>query len=310
MATEDRFSLSPSRLRDGFLERRLSYLFVLPAILLLTLVLWLPFFRGVWISLHDWPLTGQPSWVGLDNFQYFFYRWDPFWRIIGVTVAQVLMVFPQVLIGLVVSLALYHTKKLTSVLTSIYLLPYIIPPLASGTILRFFFDPDIGPFLNGLVELGVLDKTIYWASHGDAALSAVLAMTVWTFWPWVLLILVGSRAAIDDDLYETAKVYGANRWQMFRQITLPQLKGALLVVLALRTIYNLTNTAQVWQLTRGGPGYKTTPLGLLIFRFAFTDANMGLAMTAGLILVLVGLVLAIGFIIQFERRTATVEEVM
>jgi len=308
MATRSKFS--PSRIREGFTEHRLPYLFILPSVVLLTVVLWLPFFRGFWITLHDWPLTGQPTFVGLDNYLYFFTEWDPFWRIIGVTVAQVLMVVPQVILGLIVSLALYHTKKLTSVLGAVYLLPYIIPPLASGTILRFFFDPDVGPFLNGLVDLGILEQAVYWTSNGDAALGAVLAMTVWTFWPWVLLILVGSRAAIDDELYETARVYGANRWQMFRLITLPQLKGALLVVLALRTIYNLTNTAQVWQLTRGGPQYDTTPLGLLIFRFAFEDKNMGLAMTAGMILILVGLVLAIGFIIQFQRRSATVEEVM
>lgn len=299
-----------SKLRQRLAKNKLPYLFIIPSLLLLIVVLWVPFLRGIWISLHNWPLTGQPTFIGLDNYVYFVQRWDPFWRVIGVTIAQTLMVIPQVIIGLAVALAIYHTKKFTDILTSIYLLPFIIPPVATGTILRLFLDPDIGPFFRSLTSIGILNDVIYWGTSGDQSLLVVLAATVWTFWPWVLLVLLGSRAAINDELYETARVYGASRWQMFRNITLPQLKGALLVVLSLRLIYNLTNTAQVWQLTRGGPGYQSTPLGLLVFRYAFENGNVGLAITAGIILTLVGFILAIGLIIQFQRRADTVQEVM
>jgi len=302
--------LRSTRVGRAFLKHKLAYLFVSAPVLMLVLAMWLPFVRGIYISFFQWPIVGENTWIGLDWYTYYLFEWEPFWTTVKVTVFQTLMVFPQVALALAVTLALYHTARFQNLLNSVFLLPYVIPPVASGTLLWFFLDPDIGPMWAFLQETGIVTSPVFWKTTGDSALMVILGATIWTFWPWVLLILMSSRAAIDDGYYEAGKMYGASRFQMFRHITLPQLKGALLVVISLRTIYNLVNTAQIWQMTRGGPGYDTTPLGLLVFRSAFEEGAMGRAFAAGMFLLIIGLILAIGFFVMFERSASEVEEAM
>jgi ABC-type sugar transport system permease subunit len=271
-------------------------------------MLWLPIIRGIYISFFEWPLrTGQGAWLGLGNYVNFVNS-DAFVASMRMTILMALMAIPQLVIGIAAALAVYHTTRLKNLISTTFLLPFVIPPVASGTILFYFFEPTFGPFFNMLQTLQLIESAPFWRQETWPAIGVVLGSLTWTYWPWVFIIILARRQSVSDDLYESAKVYGANRLQMFRHITLPHLKGAILFVVIFRVVQNMLKTAQNWQLTRGGPGYDTSPLSVTLFDFAFTNQQMGRAAAVGMITFLVVVVIAVPLLIWFERTAIEQEE--
>lgn len=299
--------LIPGRLRERLPENWKVYLFILPALLVIAVMLWLPIFRGIYISFFEWSLrAGQDAWVGLANYTNFIAS-DAFYASMRMTILMALMAVPQLIIGIAAALVVYHTSRLKDVISTTFLLPFVIPPVASGTILYYFLDPNFGPFFSMLGDLGLIESAIYWRQETWPAISVVLGSLIWTYWPWVFIIILARRQSVSDELYESARVYGANRFQMFRHITLPHLKGAIIFVVIFRVVQNMLKTAQTWQLTRGGPGYDTSPLSVTLFDFAFTNQQMGRAAAVGIITVLVVIVVVAPLMWWFEQ-TASEQE--
>jgi len=299
MSTKQRTVLA--RVRGLVPEKYSVYLFILPALLVIGVMLWLPIFRGIYISFFEWPLqAGQGDWVGLENYVNFITS-DGFIASMRMTILMALMVIPQLILGVGAALAVYHTTRLKNVISTTFLLPFVIPPVASGTILYFFLEPNFGPFFSILGNLGIVESAIYWRQETWPAIGVVLGSLTWTYWPWVFLIILARRQSVSDELYESAKMYGANRFQMFRYITYPHLKSAIIFVVIFRVVQNMLKTAQNWQLTRGGPGYDTSPLSVTLFDFAFTNQQMGRAAAVGIITVLVVVVAVVPLMLWFER---------
>ena len=107
-----------------------------------------------------------------------------------------------------------------------------------------------------------------------------------------------SLQAIPKEYYELAEIYGANYFQRFLTVTFPRIKSAILIVIILRLAFNLAKIEQPFTLTGGGPGYDTSVLSILMYRFAFMSGDFGMAFTVGLFLVLFTgvLLLPFGFI--------------
>lgn len=304
-------SLSQARV-SGRLRERLPndwkvYLFVLPAVLVIAIMLWAPIFRAIYISFYEWPLqAGQQEWVGLANYVNFI-KSDAFYESMRMTILMALMSIPQLIIGVGAALAVYHTKRFKSLISTTFLLPFVIPPVASGTILYYFLEPNFGPFFDVIMQLGLINSPIYWRQEAWPAITVVLGSLTWTYWPWVFIIILARRQSVADELYESAKVYGATKIDMFRYITLPHLKGGIIFVLIFRVVQNMLKTAQNWQLTRGGPGYTTSPLSVTLFDFAFTTEQMGRAAAVGIITVLVVIGVVVPLMYWFEQ-TASEQE--
>jgi ABC-type sugar transport system permease subunit len=275
-------------------ENRLAYIFLAPLILFLILLVWVPFIQGLWMSLHTWPLTGgDPVFVGMDNYVFLF-TWETFYTGLKATVVYGFATVLQ--LGTALTAALVVNKvRFKSLLSGAYLLPYTMPPVATGTLWLFLLNPELGPVFTVLTETGILNQTIYWSNTGDTALAVVTLVNAWTFWPFMFLILYATVVSIPEEYYENARVYGASRWQMFRYVTLPQTKTAIYVVVTLRLVWNLTKVSQPLQMTGGGPGFDTSVLSLVLYRFAFIEGNLGLAFTVGVVFLL----LVLAFILLF-----------
>lgn len=281
-------------------ENRLAYIFLTPLIAFLLLLVWVPFLQGVWMSFHTWPLTGgDPVFVGLENYVYLF-TWETFYTGLKATVIYGFATVLQLALALTAALVV-NKVKFKSLLSGAYLLPYTMPPVATGTLWVFLLNPELGPIFTLLTDTGLLNETIYWSNSGDTALAVVTLVSAWTFWPFMFLILYATVVSIPDEYYENARVYGASRFQMFRHITLPQIKTAIFVVVTLRLVWNLTKVSQPLQMTGGGPGYESSPLALLLYRFAFSDGNLGLAFTIGIIFLLLVLVFILLFIQSWQK---------
>ncbi|MFB6087185.1 MAG: carbohydrate ABC transporter permease [Haloarculaceae archaeon] len=278
-----------------------SYLLFLPTLLYLVFLLWIPFFRGVWISFHEWSSGGaSPTWVGLQNYIYLF-NWDPFYQSLQATIGFGIATFLQLILALAAAALVANLDKFKATISTGLILPYTMPPVVTGTIWLFLLDPNYGPIFDYLMQWGIIAEPIYWSSEALPALSVVSGVLVWTFWPFMFLIILASRESIPDDYYETARVYGASRVQMFLRITLPQLKSAILVALSIRLVWNLAKVSQAFQLTQGGPGYETSVLGVLLYRFAYLNGQFGMAFAVGMVLLAVTIGFVAIFIREFEK---------
>lgn len=279
---------------------------IIPTVLFIVGVLWFPFVRGIWMSFHDWPFTGEPQWIGLENYRFLF-GWDMFYTSLRATVIYASMTVIQLALALGATLLLANVDRFKTVLNGMFLIPYTLPGIVSGVIWLYLLEPDFGPVFQLLQDLGITSGPIYWQSSGDTAMTAIIAAGSWTFWPFMFLILYAAREGIPETHYESAKVYGASRVQQFFRITLPQLKTAILIAVSIRMIWNLSKVAQPWQMTGGGPGFETSLLAILLYRLSYSRFEMGLAYATGMVLLLVVLIFIFIFVREFFKESEEVQ---
>lgn len=291
--------------REILEDNWLTYLLLSPVLLFLIFLMWLPFLRGVWMSFHSWPFLGEPEWVGLGNYRYLL-SWGPFLTGFRATIIFALITVFQLAIALTAALIATNISRLKWLVMGIFLIPYTMPPVVTGNIWRFILHPDYGLVFHYLISFGIIDQPIYWSSNGELAMIGVMFAGTWTFWPFMFLILVATLDNIPAQHYESARVFGANRFQTLTRITLPQLKTAILIVVSLRVIWNLAKVSQIIQMTDGGPGYDTSVLAVLLYRMGINSGTLGQAYAVGL--VLLGLILAFIFLFirEFERAAGEV----
>ncbi len=283
-------------------DRWLIILFLLPTTLFMVLLLWLPFLQGIWMSLHNWPFMGQPKWRGLQNYVDFVDA-DYFWVSIESTLIYSLSTLFQLIVALAAALALKQRfVPLKSLLRGIMIIAYAMPPVVVGAIWLFLLDPGLGMITHYLLQFGIVDAPIYWFSDNTWAKWMITLVASWTFWPFMFLIILSSLQAIPESQYELAEIYGANLWQRFVTVTWPNIQGAILVVVILRLAFNLAKIDQPFQLTGGGPGYETSVLSILMYRFAFMSGDFGMAFTVGMFLVVMTALLLAPFAFLYQRH--------
>lgn len=298
--TRSRFQDYFVQWRETISENLFSYLLLLPTVLFLIFLMWLPFFRGVYMSFHEWPFIGEPTWIGLDNYRYLF-GWEAFWTSLKATAIYGLGTVIQLILAILAALLVKDLKRFKSSVSGAMLIPYTMAPVVTGTIWLYLLNPSIGPIFTYLTNNGLLSQPIFWNVNGSAAIMVVTLVMAWTFWPFMFLIILANLESIPEEHYETGKVYGAGRWQRFRYITYPQIKSAILIAVSIRIIWNLVKISQPLQMTGGGPGYDTSILAILLYRFAYNDGAMGIGYAVGMILLIITSVFALIFIREFNR---------
>lgn len=288
-------------------ENQFEYLLILPTLVVIFLLLWLPFFRGLSMSFYDWPLLGEAEWVGLGHYTDLV-EWSVFWTSVQATLLYSLNTIIHLVLGIVGALIVYHlTGSIKKITSGLFLVSYALPPVVAGTLWIYLLDPNFGPIMHLFVDLGVLSEPVYWQANGDAALAVITLVGGWTFWPFVFLIVLAAREGIPENQYEIARLYGASRFQQLVKITLPQLKSAIIVAISLRLIWNLSKISQPFQMTDGGPGYDTSILGILLYRESYYGGQMGRAYAVGMVLLLISLGAIALFMWEFERQSGEVD---
>lgn len=281
-------------------ENRTAYILLIPTLLFLLVIVWIPFIQGVWMSFHDWPLAGEPTWVGLENYE-FILGWSAFYTSLQATAFYLLAVLIQLVLALVAALTITNLTRFRKLFDGIFILPYTLAPVVAGSMWLYVLEPDIGPVFRILTSSGLLKDPIYWASNGPEAMAAIIFATGWQFWPFMYLIFLPTLRSIPESHYELANIYGAGRWEKFRHITLPQLKSAILVAVSIRIVWNLAKVSLPLEMTQGGPGWQTSILGVFIYRLAIDRGTFGMAYVPGIVLVIISMILVGLMINRFEN---------
>lgn len=241
--------------------------------------------------------------VGLQNFVDLWN--DPIFRTAAWNNVLWLLFFGVLSIagGLALAVALNKPGRGVGIYRAAIYLPMVISLAVTGLFWRVMYQPD-GP-INGaldLIGLGSLQRQ--WLAEPDVALGAILVAAIWRQVGYVMVLYLAGLKGCDASLEEAAAVDGANAWQRFWKIVMPQLSGVHTVVIAVTVIDSLRTFDIVWTMTRGGPYNSTQLLSTYMFQQAFTVGNLGYASAIAVIIFL----LAIGFIITYLIRQARTED--
>jgi multiple sugar transport system permease protein len=274
--------LPPSALAQSLFRGRWGYFFLLPSLLPYAVFFVLPLARAVLLSLSNWQ-PGQWEFVGLAHYA------DALASPILWTAMRNTAVYTGVVVGAgtLISLALAALilplrPSLQSFFKGAFYLPTVVSVVVVTTVWAWLYNPAYG-LLNYLLGLAGQDPVV-WLGDRNVALPALMLMALATGRGPGVIILTASMAGIPTDLYDAGRVDGAGGWALFRHITLPLIRPALLYLILISTLEAFQVFAPMWLLTNGGPQGATLSMALLIYRTAFASFQLGPAAAQSMIL--------------------------
>lgn len=268
----------------------LAYLFILPGFALYALFVLVPIVGTVRYSFYQWTGFSPPTFIGLDNYRALL-KDDFFINALGNNFYFILFytVLP-ILLGLFLTSLLARSRLRGMAIFRVGLfLPQVLSPVVVGIIWRWIFAYD-GPINEFLAVVGLDGWVRPWLGDFDWAPRAAGAVGTWVEYGLCLVLFIAGVQAIEEDLYDAAKVDGANAAQQFRHITLPGLRQQILVAFVVTFIAALRVFGMVFVLTRGGPGQETQVVSMLIYdqAFRFRQAGYSTAMAVVLSVIIIG----------------------
>lgn len=276
-----------------WLDKNTRYIFTVPTVLFVILCIGYPLCYSIYMSLHSWrmSLVDKPVWVGLENyitllkdertlnalkftFRYF----------------AVAATF-EVGLGVILALMLAKIKRHQGLIRTGFLFPMVATPIAMGYVWRTMFDSGMGLFNAVFRYIGLMPRNWYGAEN---VFTSLMVMEIWAGTPLVILIVLAGITGLSSDVYESAKIDGANELQTIFKITLPLLSPTIMMAFLLRGIELLKVYDLIYATTAGGPNQMTENLNLLVYTYAFDYFQMGRASALMIIFFLVVMTFALG----------------
>ncbi|MDS0223613.1 sugar ABC transporter permease [Haloarcula sp. S1AR25-5A] len=269
------------------------YVYLLPAFVMVAIFLAYPLVDTFLLSFQEViTLGGETRWVGLDN--YVAVVTDPlFWVAAKNTlIFSIGMIIVPLVLGLGLAMVINRGIKGQSFLRSLIFVPVVVPIVVAGIVFSWLLSP------NGLVNwllmtVGVIEEPARFLNSVNLSLPSVMLMVVWKRTGYYMVILLAGLQGLPDDVYEAAKIMGKSRWAMFRHITLPLLKPAILITLVLGIIDSVRAFAHVYVMTGGGPSNSSEILSTHFYQVAFGYFNFGKGAAYGFILFGMALVFSV-----------------
>ena len=297
LATETLIRTQAKRRKPGMLsykirKRLVPYLYVAPATFLFCLLMLFPMLTVLRYSLMDGAITKKDaSFVGLQNYVAIFN--DPvFWQSVGQTLYfTVMSVIFHLLIGLAFALLLNSQRVdplIRSILRVLYILPWLFTAVIIAIIWRLLLDPN-GVVNSILMSLHIINFKVEWFSSTKTALHALTFANIWAGYPLYMVSLLAGLQGIPKDLYEAAGIDGANEFQKFRYITIPQLMPIIISIALLDFIWTMQVFPLVWMTTGGGPIYATEVLSTYTYKLAFSSYEFSRASASAIFILIISM---------------------
>ena len=278
------------------------YVYLAPALILYLVFLIYPFIKTFILSFqHVQQLGSSNEWVGLQNYSAVLS--DPlFWHsALNTLIFSIGMVLIPLVLGLGFALLIDTGTKYSGLFRLVLFLPVVIPVVVAG--MTFGWILGSNGLVNGfLVSSGVIAQPMRILNSSTLALPSAMLMVVWKRTGYYMVILLAGLQAIPDGVYEAAMIMGKSRWQMFRHITLPLLKPAVVVTLILGIVDSVKAFGQVYIMTGGGPSHASEILSTYFYKIAFDYFQFGKGAAFGFILFGISLVLSL-IVIRFTGGT-------
>ena len=265
--------MMPSTRVRGYARRGKYIRFIMPALAIVLAVIVFPWVFTLWMSLNDWQIRQSQTFVGLQNFAGLA-RDERFLGSIGRTIYYTaLAVVVPVVLGVLSALVFHQRFPLRGFLRGIFILPMMATPVAVALVWTMMFHPQMG-VLNYLLSLVGLPPSL-WVYAPETVIPSLVLVDVWHWTPLIMLIVLGGLSALPTEPFESARIDGANSWQMFRAITFPLVLPFLMVAVIIRTIDALKTFDTIFVITQGGPGTASETINIYLYLQAFAFYKMG-----------------------------------
>ncbi len=206
----------------------------------------------------------------------------------------------ELIIGLLLALFLNIKFPGRNIVRSLILFSYLVPVIVVVVVWRFMLNDSTGIINYFIRELNIPISTT-WFSDPDTSMISVIMVSVWKYFPFMIIMFLAQLQSISKELYEAARVDGATIWHEFRYITLPLLKPVIIVALMLRTIFTFKHFSIVYLLTGGGPINSTMVLPIYMYQKTFNDYSLGKGSAIALIMFLIILLMSIFYLRIYNR---------
>lgn len=270
--------------------------FILPALLLILMFVFLPILFNLYYSLFRWSafeMNGE--FVGLDYYVKLFK--DPvfYTALKNNSLYAIISILCQVGGGLVIAAVLEEKviRRWQPLFRTVFFIPAVISISVVGLLWQLLYNPDIGLINSALKAIGQNEWVNAWLGNSKTAIYAIVAVSQWQYTGYMTMLFLIAMHKIPGELYEASMIDGANRIQTFFHITIPQIKEMILVSSMITVIGAFKVFDEVYVMTFGGPGRSTEVLGTMLYRAAFRNDEMGYASTVATIIFVITFALSL-----------------
>lgn len=282
-----------------------GWLFVVPAIAIISLVMLLPMAHTVVLSFgEDAMMPGRAEWwTGFGNYETLFTDERFIESLINTLIFTAVTVPIELVLGIGLAMILHRQFAGRGIVRVAVLFPWALPTALNALIWRWMYSTDFGVFNGILTDVGLITEPINWLGSTPLAMASMMVVSIWKTSSFMALLLLAGLQTIPDEIYEAGAIDGTTRWSAFRRLTLPLLAPSILVAVLLRSMDALRAFELPFNLTDGGPAGTTETISLYAYRvlFQFIDFNFG----ASVVLVQFVIILVISIFYIRSIRTQT-----
>ncbi|MCX6090312.1 MAG: sugar ABC transporter permease [Candidatus Atribacteria bacterium] len=251
-----------------------GYLFILPSIVLLAILVFYPLIITFLYSLSDMSLTST-RYLGWMAYQRLFQNKMLSLIFKNSVIWTVFVALFQLLLGLGSALVLNKAFIGRSLLRGIVILPWVMPGVVTAMVWRLIYDPQLGLLNHYLKALGIIDHYLTWLSTPSTALYAVIFSAIWKGFPFSTLMYLAGLQGVPPELYEASEIDGAGDWNRFLHVTLPSMRPIITTTLLFTFIWTFNYFELIYVMTGGGPSEKTHIFPTYIYDLAFKRFRFG-----------------------------------
>ncbi|MDJ0575026.1 MAG: sugar ABC transporter permease [Xenococcaceae cyanobacterium MO_234.B1] len=265
-------------------RKLIPYLFLFPAIAILTLTVFLPAISAFSLSFtqYEYDLTQPPQWIGWSNFQRLASD-RVFWQTVGNTLLYLVGAVP-VLVIVPLILAILVNQKLKGIywFRTAFYTPVVISMVVAGIAWKAFYTSN--GLINQFLKAWGFESGIPWLTSPDLALWSVILVTIWKGLGYYMVIYLAGLQGISPELYEAAAIDGSDGWRRHLDITLPLMGPYLFLVAVISAISATKVFEEIYVMTQGGPRNSSKTVVYYLYERAFQDLDISYACTIGLVL--------------------------
>jgi multiple sugar transport system permease protein len=275
---------------------------ILPTLLTFLMVIVYPLVYAIYLSFYSiYTPTQQGEWVGLENYRAMLSS-SEFWFSLRTTILWTVGTLTlQIVVGVAMALLLNLNFYFRPLARSLVLFPYFVSTVVAVLVWRWMFNDVYGILNRAMLASGLANMPVDWVGSMPNAMISVIVVGTWKYFPFVVIAVLARLQTIPTELYEAARIDGAGAWSRFWDVTLPQLREVLVVIILLRTIWDFKEFDLIYLLTGGGPVTSTQTLPLLVYKQAFGMNAMGQASTYAIGIMVVLMVFMILYLYRTQR---------
>jgi ABC-type sugar transport system permease subunit len=275
-----------ARLLRRMWKYRLAYLFITPALALVLVFIGYPVVDSVLLSFDSWDGLGKITYMGLDNYRQMLSSSSDLLNSLWITVLFTFFTtLGTVVIGFFLAVAIAERVRGWQFFRIVNFIPVLLPMTVVGVLWSMLFDPSNGAINNAISALGISPPL--WLASPSTALLTIIIVSIWQYAGFPMIVFLAAIESIPPELYEAARIDGANGWQRLRTITWPLVQGVALVQVMLQVIFGMRTFDVAWAMTQGGPGTSTTLLGVELYKSAFLYSEFGYGSTIAVAMIVI-----------------------